>query len=392
MRTTKFVVFIILLTVVLLTGCAGETAPIKGASMSGATLDEENAGERFPFTAEVAEGEPIGIDVRGTLIEGSLTVALRSMEGEIVWEESFESPGPFATNTVVYPETGSYELGMTWDGPVMATITSLMWRPEAIEVPEISPLALIGGVGMILVAIGFVVYAGVRRLSWAYLGLGALAWAITVAIKFAWAAAINPRVYAALTGALPEIPAHVILYVYVGLLTGIFEVGIVWLVMRYTRLGQAHWKQALGFGIGFGAVEALLLGLSSLASVALAIAAPDTLPPAILEQIALLNNLLYAIGPIWERFFTVMIHIFCNVLIFYAVMKRQPRWFWASFAYKSGLDAVAAFAQFWGIGTVGRLWAIEAIVGLFGLVAWWGTRKVAENYPEVTVEAPAESS
>jgi len=241
---------------------------------------------------------------------------------------------------------------------------------------------------MILVALGFVVYAAVRRLGWAYLGLGALAWIVTVAVKFVWALPVNPRLYPAITGALPGGIGAGLFDLYVGLLTGLTEVAIVWLVMRYTRLGRVTWERALAFGIGFGAVEAFLLGLASLATALTALLAPQLIPSAALAQLAVMNDVLYGIAPIVERFFTVWVHIFSNVLIFYAVSRMQVRWFWLAFWFKSLIDAMAGFAQTSGvIATIEGIWAIEAVVVLWGILGWLGVRWVKQHYtaPSQTV-------
>ncbi|NMB90644.1 MAG: hypothetical protein GYA17_19975, partial [Chloroflexi bacterium] len=68
-------------------------------------------------------------------------------------------------------------------------------------------------------------------------------------------------------------------------------------------------------------------------------------------------------------------------LLFYAIAKRQPRWFWLAFLYKTGIDSVAAYAQLNGIETVAKLWSVELIVGLFGAAGWWGTRRIQARYP-----------
>ncbi len=245
--------------------------------------------------------------------------------------------------------------------------------------PILSPLALLGGTGMILVALGFIVYALVRRLGWKYLLFGMLMWIVTVAVKFAIAIPFNGAVYRVLNplGA----PGDLLFDLYVGSLTGFTEVLIVWLILRYTRLGQVPWERALAFGIGFGAVEALLLGLGSFLTMLIGIMTPEAIPPDALAQIAAANNPLVSLAPIVERFFTIWIHIFCNVLLFLGAVKLQSRWFWLSFIFKSLLDAWAAYDQLSGlIATPAGIWIAEIGVVLLGIIAWYGTFWVRRQY------------
>jgi uncharacterized membrane protein YhfC len=314
----KWVWLVFAIVVLLLAACSSpdETSvePLSGANING-PLDSTEAGENFPFTVEVKPGDLVGIDFRGTLISGSVHVQLVDQSGEAVWEDVVTTPGPFAVTTVVRPdETGEYKLGIYWDGPVQAQY-SLTWKPNEIEPPVITPVALLSGIGMMIVAIGFVVYAAVRKLGWGYLGLGALAWIVTVVLKFVWAVPINTPLLNALTGALPESVAMPIFYVYVGTLTGIFEVGIVWLVMRYTRLGKVDWKRALSFGIGFGSFEALLLGILSVIGMLTLMLMPSAVPLSSLETAARSNNLLYGLAPIVERLGTIFVHILSSLVL-----------------------------------------------------------------------------
>jgi uncharacterized membrane protein YhfC len=204
-----------------------------------------------------------------------------------------------------------------------------------------------------------------------------------VILKFAWAVPVNPQVYEALTGALPEGATTAVFSLYVGSLTGLFEVIAVWLLLRYTKFGQVPWGRALAFGIGFGAVEALWLGIGSIASVLTAILSPDALPIGTLEEIVRQSTAAYIAAPPWERFFTVLVHIASNVLLFYAIARQQARWVGASFAYKTAIDALVAWAQIrgWLASPVG-LWAIEGAVALFGIAGWLITRWLAAHYPE----------
>lgn len=270
---------------------------------------------------------------------------------------------------------------------VLATC-ALPVAAQATDQPaSLSPIALLPGVGMIAVGLGFVVYALRRRLGAGYLGIGMAAWLVTVAAKLVWATAMNSRIYAALSSVLSPTTTNLVASLYVGSLTGIFEVGLTYLALRLFTLWRVPWGKALAFGIGFGAIEALLLGISPLASALLYWSNPAAIPPEAVPNILAMNNPLLGIAPVWERFFTILIHIFTNVLIFLAIRRHAPRWFWLSFAYKTLLDTIAAYVQITGLITgvddtsLGVTWLIEAIIGVLGLIAWYGIRFTHRAYP-----------
>jgi uncharacterized membrane protein YhfC len=367
-------------------GCAPAAEPFdpsKGGNVSGAYLDESSAGsnEIFDLAGQTA-GAEIGIDFRGALTQGAVHVQITDDRGQAIWQAA-ASQGTFAINEVVtLPAAGNYKLGLAWDGPVKLTDYGLYWSKGKVAVPAVSPVALLSGAGMAAVTIGLIVYARRRKLGWKFILFGALAWVVSVALKFAWAIPINPLLYQALQDNLPGWLAGGVFYVYVGSLTGWFEVGLVWLVMRYSPLGKnVTWEKALAFGIGFGAVEALALSISPLAAVIAAMAAPSSMSLGTLQSIAALNDPITALTPVWERFFTVWVHIFSNVLIFYALGKHQARWFWLAFVFKTGIDSFAAWGQVAGLDVPGRMALLEGIVALWGLLGWYGTHRVEKTYP-----------
>jgi uncharacterized membrane protein YhfC len=262
------------------------------------------------------------------------------------------------------------------------TLSSLTTGDLALA--AVPPLALLGGIGMILVALSFAAYVGLHQLGWGALGLGALAWGVTVALKFAWAIPFNPPIYTAINQALPWLGVP-LFTLYVGALTGIFEVGLVALLLNYTRLGKAAWPRALAFGIGFGAIEALLFGVSSLSSMLAAMVISMAQLPAP-EVAARLGNIMWVLAPVVERLAALFIHTCCNVLIFYAVNTRQARWLWLAFGYKTAVDATAAVCvHIHGIDTLGHIWTFEAILILFGLAGWLGLRWLAPRYQALQI-------
>jgi uncharacterized membrane protein YhfC len=239
------------------------------------------------------------------------------------------------------------------------------------------------------VALAFVLYAARRRwLGWRYLLLGALFWILTVAVKFAFAVPVNPVLFRLLGVNQDRLfsPGNLVAYFYIGALTGIFEAGMAYLILRKIRWGTATRNQALAFGIGFGVIEALLLGSSNLFSSLVAMASPNVLPIASLGTLA--HNTTFALGlaPVVERLAVIFAHIFACVLIFYAITRGETKWAWYAILYKTLLDTPAAFASFWGIvGSASKIWTIEAILVIFGLIGLWKTIRIARSYPQTKV-------
>jgi uncharacterized membrane protein YhfC len=249
-----------------------------------------------------------------------------------------------------------------------------------------SPLLLLSGAGMMAIgAAAVLLYRRGRSVSWTVFGLGALAWIISVALKFAWAAPMNSRVKAGLDAMLPATAADPSYWLYIGLLTGVFECGFTLLFVKRTRLKAADWDAAVAFGIGFGAIEAFLLGLLSFIGLLIVIVFWDQLPEDTRTAAAnRVSGKLVAIPlPVAERVSALVAHVFTCVLIVYAVRIGESRWFWISFAYKSLLDAFAAL----GIlatnlaSSTRTLAAFEAAVGVFALVGLAGLVFVRKRYP-----------
>jgi len=379
----------------LLTGCSvqGSSVPMnyRWATVEGSQLQEAQAGEQFFFNIPVdeemiAQGIPMKIKLRGNVTSGSVRFELRHPTGQVVWDSGTISPGDYSISTAyVIPtgQIGTYTLGLVYSANTTASY-NLGWHAI-----RLGPIILLPGIGMILVALVFVMVAAPWKVpEWRYLGMGALFWVLTVAVKFAFAIPVNPLVFQALGVTSDKLfsPGNLLAYFYLGALTGIFEVGLAWLILRKSRWGKAAWHQALAFGIGFGVIEALLLGLTSTGSVLVSLLSPDMLPISTLGNLANNATLGMGLAPIVERLSVIFAHIFSCVLIFYAIASGESKWGWLAILYKTLLDTPAGFAAFWGAGTTEKIWTLEAVIAIIGLAGLWGTLQIARRYPQTPNE------
>ncbi len=358
---------LLILFTLMLAGCApAESAPRDGGYITGATLNTSAAGENEVTRYEVQPGkESLGVDFRSTFISGSAAFQVVAADGEIQFERRL-TPGDSFFNETISLKPGIYRLVISWKEAVSGSY-NIEWGAGTLEVPAIAWQAFIPGIGMLLAGLLFSIY-GIRKGGWKYALLGAAFWAGTVIIKIVIATLVNTPLYKWMTAALPGLPGTLLFSVYVGLLTGITEVLITWLFLRYTKLGQTIWQKMLSFSLAFGGFEAILLGANTLVGVITVLTMSSQLPLSAIRQIAQLNNIVYGLAPIVERIFTIGVHLGCNLLLFYGVMRKESRWFWLSFALKSGIDAVAGYAQLSGqLSSVSFIWLIEVFVILFGL-------------------------
>ncbi len=246
-------------------------------------------------------------------------------------------------------------------------------------------LFLISGIGMVLVGLFSIIYWQRRNKTDAsfYL-LGAAAWIAGVALKFAFAIAFNEKMKTLLEATFAKSVADILLYTYIGLLTGVFECGMVLLFLYLIKnLQRQSFEQAVSFGIGFGAVEAIIVGTLSLVSVSVLILFPESVPKDVLNKIDP-SKLWTVPAPIIERISAIFIHTFSTVLIVYAFITKKFKWFWASFVYKTLVDTLAAWFALNKYGNAPiELYSIEfefAILAVFGFV---GLKILKDKWPEI---------
>ena len=123
-------------------------------------------------------------------------------------------------------------------------------------------------------------YGLFRWVAW-----GGLAWVLSVAGKLLLGYLLQPPVLGGLERALPHGAYIAMGAAYLGLLTGVTEVLIGYGIAR--RLGYRSCEQGRGYGLGFGALEAALMGLLLLSAALTVASTPDALP---LERLPLAGS------------------------------------------------------------------------------------------------------
>jgi len=216
---------------------------------------------------------------------------------------------------------------------------------------------------MVLVALAFV--RGWQRrshtaLRWFWAGAGI--WAVGVALKSATAVLANRRVLAVLDLHFSHAGYLALGSLYIGLLTGIFEIGLTLLAARIWHSLTRDGRRAVAVGVGAGSFEALLLGLSAIVSVIVMAAMPgqpqiEAARAALASSVAM-TPLVWLAGPV-ERAMAILCHTSSRALVLMSVAKRRWSLFWYGFLIMTGIDGMAGY--FHMTGAVGRIstWWIE---------------------------------
>jgi len=256
----------------------------------------------------------------------------------------------------------------------------------------------LGPAGMIAVGLAAILYW--RRRTGAPLSLfyqGGLWWGVSMTPKYLMDLYITPGIATWVFTRLGLVAALLGLGVYVGLRTGLLESALVLLAFKREGLNDLKVEEAIAFAIGFGALEAIFLGVPSLIQIATFNLYPSTVESLPLDQLmqimAQLNAPTWVVGaPIIERGFTMMAHVYAILLIYRGVRDEDSRSVLMAVAYKSALDALVPYMQ-WLLssGGFGMIYVVEVWVVFMGLVGLWGSRRIIKEMSNRgTPESPDE--
>lgn len=244
----------------------------------------------------------------------------------------------------------------------------------------INPWLLLSGIGMMLIGVVPALWWWrTKAVSVKFFGYGAALWIIAVTPKIFMDSFITPSLRAYLAGYGSAVLV-IITGIYVGLQTGFFENGFTYIAALKTKLKHIDFKQAVAFGLGFGGFEAFILGLMSFLNILVFLAMPNILEQlpieqkeAVLQQVGQSTWIIFS--PLIERGFTLFIHLFSMLLVFYVVKFLYKRYLIASISYKSVVDGIIpALTIYVGSQTLIGLYSMEIpiiVLGVIGIIGFY---------------------
>jgi uncharacterized membrane protein YhfC len=239
---------------------------------------------------------------------------------------------------------------------------------------------ILGPIGMMIIGLSaIIVYWRNNKVKISVFLVGGLLWLISITLKSVMDLFLTPELYNALY-VVNSALALTVISIIIGLRTGFFESGITYLYLK--RKGKKiDWNNALALGIGFGAIEAVILGLVNTMSFIAGImilnnplleATERALVEAIFNQSTI--EVLFA----WlERVFTIMIHVFTTTLVVKAVNHKDKNFLWLSIIFKTLVDLpIPLFQVLVEGGSLLALYSIEAYIAALGIISFYGLKWV----------------
>jgi len=238
---------------------------------------------------------------------------------------------------------------------------------------------LVSGMGMIVVGCAAVLAWRFRsRAAWRWFWAGAAVWTVGVALKFGCAIPLNKPILDALKHGLPHGLYLTLGSIYIGILTGVFEIGVTLIAGLIWRGMTRDAARGVAVGVGAGAFEAVLLGLGVLAGAIVGLVTTGPTQDQILTATAgaaSMTPLFWLAGPV-ERVIAIACHVASRVLVLVGIARKKWVWpFTIAFLLMSAIDAVAGYVHLSGLLGQISLWWIElaiapAAVASIPLLVW----------------------
>lgn len=262
------------------------------------------------------------------------------------------------------------------------------------DLPD-SALLAASGCGMLLVAAISVMVCRFRAASkYRWLWIGAGLWTIAVVLKIVASVTTYASILAILEQSLPR-PAYLVAgSLFVGVASAFFEIGLTLVaVLVWRELGQFASK-AIGIGLGAGAFEAAVLGLSVLStSLVVYLGVPGTEKVSEAVHATGASAFTLCLVPPIERTLAILCHTSSRALVLLGVAHRRWAMVLAGAAIFSFIDSVAGFAHLSGALQTYSVWWTELAIAPAALISipaicWCAKTFPVPNPPDIAPDVP----
>ncbi len=334
----------------------------------------------FEFQPPDPQGRLI-LNTDAKLTQGSIAIRVLDPSGKTL--QDLRTSGWMTVRGSTIPLSG---LPGTYRVQVSPQAAVGTWHVTVSAAPKIAAIVplLVGYSGMILVGLVCALAWWARsRVQMRWFWVGAAIWAVGVALKFAWALPLNGPILGTLSRLLPHGAYVAAGSVYIGLLTGVFEIGVTLAAGLLWRRMARDAARGIAVGVGAGAFEAVLLGAAMLVTQAVALLGVGGGPATSPETAGIAPLTACLIGPT-ERLIAILCHTSSRALTLLGVATRRWSLFAWGFLLMTMLDGVAGWVYL--SGNLGRfsMWWIElaiapAAVASVPIILWCRRRWPAEE-------------
>ena len=252
---------------------------------------------------------------------------------------------------------------------------------------------------VIIIGVLLAWWAATRLLGarWASIGWGALAFPLSQLLRFALVIPLQ----IAFTNWFDRPTALLAIAVLMVVTSGLFEETTRWIVLRFWAKKVRPWREGVGFGLGHGGIEAILLFTSTLSTNMMLLRNGDMVKaqvaqsgdPAAVEaletQIDMLNNLTFGLISLgwYERVLAICAHVAFTLIVLRAVRERRWQLWLLAVVAHIVFNAVAVITMDNGVvWTYGFLTAFTA-VALWAVVAGPLSRRVVDAHGSAELRA-----
>ena len=346
----------------------------------------ESKVETFPFEVPQAKTR-LGLSAEVDLSEGTWKLRILDPAGEAIsWMSCGGSLRLQNQPQPIIAEAGEATLEVSTENAVGTWHVTLSDLPA----PKGFALLFLPGPLMVMVGLAFVLGWKARpRTQWRWFLAGAGIWTVGVALKFFFAFLLNKPILEGLKASMPHAGYVAAGSIYIGLLTGIFEIGVTLFACLIWKAMAREPKRAVAVGVGAGAFEAILVGLASLVGTLVMLAGvqgTETIA-AQMSHLTAVIPVFWLVGPV-ERVIAILCHTSSRALVLLGVARRRWSFFWYGFAIMTAIDGIAGVAYLTGLLGQISTWWIELAIAPFALasllIIWWCLR----HWPEQTPPAP----